>query len=127
MLRGFISAVAVVILMLVLLSSHYAPLTCFSSEQLIPMFGLVALEHTLHPSTSLEKIAFLIENVFTHSNRATTSISFGALLALILLRVSKNRFQKYWWIYRMPEVLVVVIISTRTSDISRVRIVVSFS
>jgi hypothetical protein len=82
------------------------------SEQLVPMFGLVALEHTIHPSTTIEKIVFLVENVFTHSNRITTIISFSALAILMSLRYAKNMFQKHWWIYRMPEVLVVVIIST---------------
>ena len=76
------------------------------------MFGLVALEHTIHPSTTIEKIVFLVENVFTHSNRITTIISFSALAILMSLRYAKNMFQKHWWIYRMPEVLVVVIIST---------------
>jgi len=82
------------------------------SEQLIPMFGLVALEHTVHPSTTLEKLAFLFENAFAHYNGTTTIISFGALLILVFLRVAKNRFRTRWWIYRVPEVLVVVVVST---------------
>jgi cobalamin biosynthesis protein CobD/CbiB len=76
------------------------------------MFGLVALEHTVHPANTIEKLVFLIENAFTHYNRTTTTISFGALLVLVCLRASKTMFQKYWWIYRLPEVLVVVVVST---------------
>jgi MFS superfamily sulfate permease-like transporter len=100
LLRGFVTAVAVVIMV----------------EQFIPMFGLTALEHTLHPHSTLDKIFFLIENVFTHYHKTTTLISFGALLVLVLLRVFKTYFKKYWWIYRMPEVLVVVVVSTLLSD-----------
>jgi hypothetical protein len=76
------------------------------------MFGLVPLERTVHPSTTMEKLLFLIENMFTHYNPVTTVISFTALAALILLRSLKNMFKRYWFIYRIPEVLVVVILST---------------
>lgn len=79
------------------------------SEQLIPMFGLVPREHELHPITTLDKLLFLIENVFTHMNPTTTLISFSALFSLVFLRNFKGRFQKYWWIYRIPEVLVVIV------------------
>ncbi|KAK7472325.1 hypothetical protein VKT23_000444 [Stygiomarasmius scandens] len=99
LLRGFITAIAVVIMI----------------EQLIPMFGLVALERTVHPSTTMEKLLFLIENVFTEYNPVTTIISLSALAALILMRLFKNIFKKYWFIYRIPEVLVVVILSTALS------------
>ncbi|THU89763.1 sulfate anion transporter [Dendrothele bispora CBS 962.96] len=96
LLRGFIAAIAVVIMI----------------EQLIPMFGLVPLERIVHPSTTLEKLLFLIENMFTHYNLATTVISISALAVLIFMRLFKNMFKKYWFIYRIPEVLVVVILST---------------
>ncbi|KAF5357340.1 hypothetical protein D9758_005947 [Tetrapyrgos nigripes] len=96
LLRGFISAVAVVILI----------------EQLIPMFGLVPLERVVHPATTLEKLLFLIENMFTHRNPFTTLISFASLATLIFMRLFKNMFKRYWFIYRIPEVLVVVILST---------------
>ena len=76
------------------------------------MFGLVAREHAAHPQTTLDKLLFLIENVFTHSNPTTTVISFSALFVLVFLRTFKGKFKKYWWIYRIPEVLVVVIVST---------------
>jgi high affinity sulfate transporter 1 len=103
MLQGFITAIAVVILI----------------EQLIPMFGLTALSGAVHPHTTLDKLLFLVENAFTHSHRTTTSISFGALLVLVTIRCVKTFFKKWWWIYRLPEVLVVVVFSTILSDTLR--------
>jgi cell division protein FtsW (lipid II flippase) len=76
------------------------------------MFGLVALEHALKPQTTLEKFIFLVENVFEHFHRTTTFISFGALLVLVFIRTAKGFFKKWWWIYRIPEVLIVVVVST---------------
>jgi high affinity sulfate transporter 1 len=103
MLQGFITAVALVILI----------------EQLIPMLGLTALENALHPHTTLEKLLFIAENVFTHSHRTTATISFGSLLVLVAIRSVKGFFKKWWWIYRLPEVLVVVVFSTILSDAMR--------
>ncbi|ETW75348.1 sulfate transporter [Heterobasidion irregulare TC 32-1] len=100
LLRGFITAVAFVILI----------------EQLIPMFGLVALEHHVNPQTTFDKALFLIEYGFTHFHQPTAIVSFGALLTLMLLRSVKNLFKNYPWIYRIPEVLLVVIVSTILSD-----------
>ncbi|KAF5375547.1 hypothetical protein D9615_009135 [Tricholomella constricta] len=96
LLRGFITAIAVVIMI----------------EQLIPMFGLVALQRIAQPETTLDKLLFIVENAFTHSNTLTTVISFTALLALVVFRNGKNLFKRYWWIYRLPEVLIVVVAST---------------
>ena len=76
------------------------------------MFGLTALEHAVNPHTTLEKFFFIIENVFEHSHRPTTFVSFGALLVLVCIRAAKGFFKKWWWIYRIPEVLIVVIAST---------------
>jgi hypothetical protein len=75
------------------------------------MFGLTALSHTYHLHSTLEKIIFLVENVFTETHRITAIISFGALFVLVAVRSFKSIFQKYWWIYRLPEVLVVMIVS----------------
>ncbi|KAF9075580.1 sulfate anion transporter [Rhodocollybia butyracea] len=96
LLRGFIAAMAVIILI----------------EQLIPMLGLVPLEHIVHPSTTVEKLLFLIENAFTKSNPTTTIISFVALGTLVAVRMFKGMFKQYWFIYRLPEVLLVVVVST---------------
>lgn len=100
-------------LVLVNLSISYANLTSYS-EQLTPMLGLTELQRTVHLDTTLDKISFLFNNAFTHFHPHTTSISFTALLALVFCRNFKNSFKKYWWIYRMPEVLFVVAISTST-------------
>ncbi|TCD66273.1 hypothetical protein EIP91_001602 [Steccherinum ochraceum] len=100
LLRGFVTAVAVVI----------------SIEQLIPMFGLTALHHQVNPQSTLEKFVFLVDNAFTNGHRTTTIISFAALAALVLMRNFKNLFKKYWFIYRIPEVLIVVVVSTVLSD-----------
>jgi high affinity sulfate transporter 1 len=96
LLRGFVTAVATVI----------------AVGQLIPMFGLAALENQLQPESTLDKILFLVEYVWTHSHILTTIISFGVFLVLISLRVVKNYFKNTWWIYRLPEVLIVVVLST---------------
>lgn len=81
------------------------------------MLGLVALANVLDPHTTMEKLTFLIENTRAHSHRMTTIVSFGALLALICLRTIRNFSKKWWFIYRVPEVLVVVVISTSMSPI----------
>jgi hypothetical protein len=87
------------------------------------MFGLTALEHALQPQTTLEKMIFLVENVFEHFHRTTTFVSFGALLVLVFLRTAKAFFKKWWWIYRLPEVLVVVVVSTSSySKTGKVRV-----
>jgi len=75
------------------------------------MLGLVHLEHKFHPITSLDKLMFLIKNL-NQANPTTTAVSIGALLVLIICRWIKTRCKKYWFIYRIPEVLVVVIVST---------------
>ncbi|KAJ2986195.1 hypothetical protein NUW54_g9868 [Trametes sanguinea] len=100
LLRGFVTAVAVVIMI----------------EQLIPMIGLTNLEHVLQPKTTLDKFVFLVENAFTHAHRLTTIISFGALAVLVGMRSFKRVCRRYWFIYRLPEVFIVVVLSTFLSD-----------
>ncbi len=89
--------------------AHVSP-----SEQLIPMLGLTALEHTVKPETTLEKILFLVEYGFTHTHRLTAFISACALGSLVVLRMLKVSLCRYKWVARVPEVLFVVIISTST-------------
>jgi hypothetical protein len=79
------------------------------------MLGLVALEHKLNPQTTLEKILFLVEYGFTRSHRPTAFISTVALVALVMLRMLKASLRRYKWVARVPEVLIVVIVSTGTS------------
>ncbi|KAH9915418.1 sulfate anion transporter [Fomitopsis serialis] len=100
LLRGFVTAVAIVILV----------------EQLIPMFGLTALRNEYQLHTTLDKLVFIAENMWTHSHRLTMIIGFGALLILLGIRSFKGFFKRYTLIYRMPEVLLVVVCSTLLSD-----------
>lgn len=100
LLRGFISAVALVIMV----------------EQLIPMFGLTALMRAADPEHTFEKVMFLVEHAFTQSKWLTTTISFTALGSLVALRSFKSLFKNTWWIYRLPEVLIVVVVSTILSS-----------
>jgi len=68
--------------------------------------------HTVDPHTTVEKIIFLVRYTWAHANRLTAAVSFGTLFALIVLRSIKNSFKRYTFIYRLPEVLIVVIVST---------------
>ncbi|KAG1804121.1 sulfate transporter family-domain-containing protein [Suillus subaureus] len=103
LLRGFVTAVAVVI----------------TIEQLIPMFGLVALENQMNPESTLDKIVFLLEFSWSNYHKPTMLVSFGALLVLIFMRTSKGYFRRIWWIERLPEVLLVVVLSTIISGYLR--------
>ncbi|KAG7091261.1 hypothetical protein E1B28_010310 [Marasmius oreades] len=106
LLRGFIAAIAVVIMI----------------EQLIPMFGLVDLEHTLHPSSTIDKLLFLLKHTPENYHAPTTIISFSTLFILIFARSAKNHLKTYrylGWIERLPEVLVVVVLSTALSSAFR--------
>ena len=76
------------------------------------MLGLTAIEHTINPQTTLDKFLFLVEYGFTHFHKQTALTSLAALLALIFLRSAKQLVKKWPILYRMPEVLVVVILST---------------
>ena len=79
------------------------------------MLGLTNLEHVLQPKSTLDKLFFLVENVFTHAHRLTALISFGALAVLVGMRTLKRAGKRYWFIYRLPEVFIVVVVSTRES------------
>ena len=76
------------------------------------MLGLATLEHKLNPQTTLEKVLFLVEHGFTQGHRPTALVSACALAALVVLRLLKAALRRYKWITRIPEVLIVVIIST---------------
>jgi len=75
------------------------------------MFRLTTLAHDHHLHSTLEKIIFLSEYTIPYMHATTTVVSFSALLILVALRIVKNMFTKYWWIYRLPEVLIVVVVS----------------
>ena len=76
------------------------------------MLGLVGLQHQLNPHSTLEKIVFLVDNAFTHTHRLTALVSFTALAILVILRKLKVACKRWWFIYRLPEVFLVVVIST---------------
>jgi hypothetical protein len=78
------------------------------------MLGLTALEHKVKPETTLEKIFFLVEFGFTSAHRPTFVVSACALGALIMLRLLKASLRRFKWVARVPEVLIVVIVSTST-------------
>jgi len=77
------------------------------------MLGLVHLEKSLRPKTTLDKLFFLIEHA-PNLHVPTTAVAFGAFAALVALRFIKGSF-KSSWIRGIPEVLIVVIVSTRAS------------
>ena len=76
------------------------------------MFGLTKLQHIADPETTLDKFLFLISNAISNSNRLTTIISFSALFVLITMKSLKERYKGTWWIYSLPEVFLVVVVST---------------
>ena len=78
------------------------------------MLGLTALEHEVKPETTLEKIFFLLEFGFTSAHRSTFVVSACALGALVMFRLLKASLRQFKWVARVPEVLLVVIVSTRT-------------
>ena len=78
------------------------------------MLGLVTLEHSLKPETTLEKIFFLVEYGFTKAHHPTAFVSACALVSLVVLRMLKASLRQFKWVTRIPEVLIVVIISTST-------------
>lgn len=120
LLRGFVTAIAVVIMMYVYFHTNQPKdhLHLFDpppSEQLIPMFGLVSLEHATRPSpqSTIDKARFLVHALVQHrAHGPTTIVSFSALGALVAIRWVKERGRRWWFVYRVPEVLVVVIVST---------------
>lgn len=80
------------------------------------MLGLVGLQHQLNPHSTLEKIVFLVDNAFTHTHKLTAVVSFSALAILVTLRKLKVICKRWWFIYRLPEVFLVVVISTSKRD-----------
>ena len=77
------------------------------------MFGLTSLEHAAHPQSTIDKARFLVHALFQNRQHTlTTIVSFGALAVLVTVRWVKNKARRWWFIYRLPEVLVVVVAST---------------
>ena len=74
------------------------------------MLGLLPIEKAHHPKTTMGKIFFLVEHV-PDLHAPTTMVAFGAFGALVALKYIKGLF-KSGWIRGIPEVLIVVIVST---------------
>ncbi|KAG8698985.1 hypothetical protein FRC08_005590 [Ceratobasidium sp. 394] len=101
LLRGFVTAVAVVI----------------TIEQLIPMLGLAHLEHSITPVpvTTLDKFLFIVQNAESHTHWLTAAISFGTLVLLLGARAIKRRLamrEGWQWVKFIPEVFVAVVVAT---------------
>ncbi|WVN84882.1 uncharacterized protein L203_100018 [Cryptococcus depauperatus CBS 7841] len=103
LLRGFITAVGVIIFI----------------EQLIPMLGLAALLSSPRlgqksPMRPLSKLLFVFNNIH-EINKATTILSFTSLGFLILTRIVKQHILKRpggMWVKYVPEILFLVVGTT---------------
>ena len=102
LLRGFITAVGLVILL----------------SQLISVLGLDALLSQIHGSSSTvpEKLVFLLTHL-KHTHKLTVIVSSVAAAILIGMKVIKSRLRGRGgkvakWIKYVPEVLIVVIGAT---------------
>lgn len=98
LLRGFISGVGLVVAL----------------QQGIILLGLVTLseEHGItEASSSIARLLFLIKNI-QYSHVLTTSVSAVSVSFLVLARVTKSKLAKFRWFQLLPEVLLVVIISS---------------
>lgn len=74
------------------------------------MLGLLPLENIHRPKTTMDKIFFLVEHV-PNLHTPTAMVAFGAFGALVIFKYIKGLF-KSGWIRGIPEVLIVVIVST---------------
>ncbi|KIJ51410.1 hypothetical protein M422DRAFT_158023 [Sphaerobolus stellatus SS14] len=103
LLRGFVTAVGVVILI----------------EQLVPILGLAGFEDDpvtgIPPHTTLDKAIFIFRYVFVfpRTHWLSAAIGFGTLAILLAAKAIKRNANKRWaWLKWVPEVLLVVILST---------------
>jgi MFS superfamily sulfate permease-like transporter len=116
-----VTAVAVVITVSVFIPSSrfIVHLTWTFSEQIIPMIGLAGLERTVNPTTTPDKVAFILDNLAS-VNKPTAVLSFTTLFILIAARTIKRQFTaKYHWVYFIPEIFLTVVISTLLSSAYR--------
>lgn len=97
-LRGFISAIGVVIFV----------------DQLLPELGIARLAEGLggveHGST-IDKLIFIIEHL-GKAHKLTCAVSFGAFFIIMSCREMKKRLQhRYSWIVYIPDRFIVVVLS----------------
>ncbi|RCH91131.1 hypothetical protein CU097_005564 [Rhizopus azygosporus] len=98
LLRGFISGVGLVVAL----------------QQGIILLGLVTLSEQkgiTEASSSVARLLFLIKNI-QYSHALTTSVSAVSVSFLVLSRVAKTGLSRFKWFQLVPEVLLVVIISS---------------
>lgn len=98
LLRGFISGVGLVVAL----------------QQGIILLGLVKLgeENGLtEASSSVARLIFLLKNI-RYSHVLTASVSAVSVAFLVMARVTKSKLAKFKWFQLLPEVLLVVIISS---------------
>ena len=83
------------------------------------MVGLAALERTVNPTTTPDKVAFILDNL-SSINKPTAILSFSALFLLIAMRTLKRQFTaKHHWVYFIPEIFLTVVVSTLLSSAYR--------
>lgn len=76
------------------------------------MIGLAGLEAQVNPTTTPDKIAFILDNLSSIS-RPTATLSFTTLFILVILRTMKRRLTaKHHWVYFVPEIFLTVVFST---------------
>ena len=96
-LRGFISAIGIVILV----------------DQLVPEMGLdsAAAHSTAAHGSSLDKIMFLVRHGH-EAHRLTCAVSFSAIAIVMVMREVKRRLQpRMGWVAYVPDRFVVVVLS----------------
>jgi MFS superfamily sulfate permease-like transporter len=80
------------------------------------MIGLAGLERELNPTTTPDKVAFIIDNIGSIS-KPTAILSFTTFLILVIARYTKRHFTaKHHWVYFIPEIFLTVVISTVLSS-----------
>lgn len=98
LLRGFISGVGLVVAL----------------QQGIILLGLVKLSEEkgiTEASSSVARLIFLLKNV-QYSHVLTSSVSAVSIAFLFLARTTKSKLNKYKLLQLVPEVLIVVIVSS---------------
>lgn len=102
LLRGFISAVGLTMII----------------DQVPAQLGMTELMHEVtgtHPS-SIGKIAFVLE-YWSKAHKSTSKVALAAFVVILILRIFKRSYKsKYRLLHFLPEILLVVILSTVLSD-----------
>ncbi|KAF9434767.1 hypothetical protein BGZ76_007428, partial [Entomortierella beljakovae] len=105
LLRGFITAVAVVVII----------------EQSISLFGLKALAEEFgigEQSSTIEKLVFIVEH-FGKIHGLTTIVSFSSIIFLLSFGSLKKRLTKVPFLQFIPEILLCVILYTILTAVFR--------